>query len=77
MFCHITRNWRGHPLVSHEVIVNLIANTATKDGLRIKAGIDTNKYPTGLKVSDEEFETINLQGKKFHGDWNYFLVPDF
>jgi hypothetical protein len=76
MFCHITKNWRGRPLVSHEVIINLIANTTTKSGLKIKAGMDTNNYPTGLKVSEEEFEALNLYGKKFHGDWNYFLIPD-
>jgi hypothetical protein len=76
MFCHITRNWRGRPLVSHEVIVNLIANTTTRTGLKIGAGLDTNAYPTGIKVSDEEFEALNLRGHKFHSDWNYCLLPD-
>ena len=75
MFCHITRNWRGRPLVSHEVIVSLIANTTTRAGLRIEAELDTNKYPTGLKVSDETFEALNLRGGKFHSDWNYRLSP--
>ena len=76
MFCHITENWRGRPLVSHEVIVNLIANTTTKTGLRIKAAIDDNKYQTGIEVGDEEFGSLNLLGKKFHSDWNYCLLPD-
>jgi len=75
MFCHITRNWRGRPLVSHEVIVSLIANTTTRGGLKIEAGLDTNAYPTGMKVSDETFETLNLRGDKFHSDWNYCLLP--
>jgi hypothetical protein len=75
MFCHITRNWRGRPLISHEVIVNLISNTTTKTGLKIEAGLDTNQYPTGIKVSDEEFYSLNLRGKKFHSDWNYCLLP--
>ena len=55
MFCHITQNWRGRPLVSHEVIVQLIANTATSKGLKIQAELDTRTYPVGSKVSDEEF----------------------
>jgi len=76
MFCHITANWRGRPLVSHEVIVNLIANTTTRTGLRIRAELDANKYPIGIEVSDEEFDSLNLHGKKFHSDWNYCLLPD-
>jgi len=75
MFCHITRNWRGRPLVSHEVIVKLIASTTTRNGLKIEAGLDTKAYPTGLKVSDEKFEALNLRGDKFHFDWNYRLLP--
>ena len=75
MFSHITQNWRGRPLVSHEVVVNLIANTTTRAGLKIKAGMDTNRYPTGIKVSDEVFESLNLRGKKFQADWNYSLSP--
>ena len=75
MFSHITQNWRGRPLVSHEVVVNLIANTTTRAGLRIMAGLDGESYPTGLKVSDEEFERLRVRGKKFHPDWNYSLSP--
>ena len=55
MFCHITENWRGRPLINHEVIVNLIANTTTTQGLEIRAELDEAGYPTGIAVSDEEF----------------------
>ena len=75
MFCHITQNWRGRPLVSHEVIIALIANTTTRAGLKIRAEIDTSRYPTGTKVSDEELSSINLKRHAFHGDWNYTLMP--
>jgi transposase len=76
MFCHITQNWRGRPLVSHEVIVNLIANTATQQGLTIQAELDTGAYPTGVKVSDEELARVNLVTAGFHGDWNYSITPE-
>ncbi len=75
MFCHITQNWRGRPLVSHEVIVNLIANTATRQGLKIKAELDEGLYPTGIKVSDQELATVHLKRSPFHGDWNYSVLP--
>src|ERR1700728_599762 len=75
MFCHITENWRGRPLVSRAVVVNLIGNTKTKTGLRINAELDTNTYKTGLKVTDEELATINLKRSDFHGDWNYTISP--
>jgi transposase len=75
MFCHITQNWRGQPLISHEVIVALIANTRTRAGLKIRAELDTARYPTGSKVSDEELAAINLKRHDFHGDWNYTLSP--
>lgn len=75
MFCHITQNWRGQPLVSHEVIVALIANTSTRAGLKIRAELDTSRYPTGTKVSDEELASINLKRHAFLGDWNYILSP--
>jgi hypothetical protein len=74
-FCHITNNWRGRPLISRTVIVNLIGNTKTKTGLRIKAALDTNVYETGLKVSDEQLAAIQLKRDKFHGDWNYTISP--
>src|SRR5579859_556111 len=75
MFCHITQNWRGRPLVSHEVIINLIANTTTKQGLRIQAELDTATYPLRTKVTEEELETVNIKRHKFHGDWNYTIRP--
>jgi len=75
MFCHITQNWRGRPLVSHDVIINLIANTATAEGLKIKAELDSGTYPLGIKVTDEELATVNLKPAPFHGDWNYRILP--
>jgi hypothetical protein len=75
MFCHITQNWRGRPLVSHEVIINLIANTATQTGLKIRAELDDGTYPTGIKVTDEELAAVNLKRDKFHGEWNYCILP--
>jgi hypothetical protein len=75
MFCHITENWRGRPLVSRAVVVNLIGNTKTKTGLRINAELDTNTYKTGLKVTDEEFASIKITRSEFHGDWNYTILP--
>ena len=75
MFCHITQNWRGRPLISHEVIVNLIANTTTTKGLRIQAQRDTNAYPTGIVVTDEELATLHLEKADFHGEWNYKILP--
>ena len=75
MFCHITENWRGRPLVSHEVIVNLIASTTTSKGLRVRAALDTRKYPTGIRVDDTDMASLNLTSDKFHGDWNYRLAP--
>ena len=75
MFCHITENWRGRPLVSRAVIVNLIGHVRTSEGLRIKAELDTNSYPKGIKVSDQELAEVRLQRAKFHGDWNYTVLP--
>jgi hypothetical protein len=75
MFCHITQNWRGRPLVSHEVIIKLIANTATQTGLKIRAELDAGTYPTGIKVTDDELAAINLKRDKFHGEWNYSILP--
>jgi len=75
MFCHITQNWRGRPLVSHEVVINLIAATTTQKGLKIQAGLDQGRYPTGIKVSDEDLEAVNLKRADFHGDWNYRIIP--
>jgi DDE family transposase len=75
MFCHITRNWRGKPLLSRAVVVNLIGNTKTKAGLQIQAELDTNSYETGIKVSDEELAVVRIAKDTFHGEWNYTISP--
>ncbi len=75
MFCHITKNWSGTPLVSRAVIVSLVGNTTTDTGLRIKAKLDLNSYPKGIKVTDEEFAAVNIEKDKFHGEWNYTISP--
>ena len=76
LFCHITQNWRGRPLVSHEVIVNLIAHTTTEAGLEVQAALDTNCYETGAKVSADEMAAVQLTKADFHGDWNYTIEPN-
>jgi hypothetical protein len=73
LFSFITQNWRGRPLVSHEVIVNLIGSTTTKSGLNVKARLSKKKYETGIKVSNEDFARIKIKPKRFHGDWNYTI----
>jgi hypothetical protein len=75
LFSFITMNWRGQPLISHEVIVNLIKATTTAQGLKVDASIDPNEYPAGQTVSDEEMAHLNMVKNKFHGDWNYSLLP--
>ena len=76
MFCWITENWRGRPLVSREAVVELIANTTTRGGLSIRAELDENEYPTGVKVSDEELAGVRIRRSAFHGDWNYMVSPN-
>jgi Rhodopirellula transposase DDE domain len=75
LFCHITQNWRGRPLVSLEVIVSLIGNTTTRAGLKVQAELDPAAYPTGVKVSDADFAAVQLEPAAFHGDWNYAIAP--
>jgi hypothetical protein len=75
LFSFITKNWRARPLKSLEVIVNLIANTTTRTGLTVKAAIDTNQYPTKIKVSEEQMKRLRLKRHEFHGEWNYTLSP--
>lgn len=76
LFCHITENWRGRPLLSHEVIVKLIANTTTDTGLTVQAELDYHRYPTGIKISNHEMNQLALCRAKFHGkDWNYTIQP--
>lgn len=75
MFCHITENWRGRPLTSREVVINLIGSTTTNKGLTIKALLDENKYPLGIKISDKELSSVCLEKSEFHGEWNYRIIP--
>ena len=75
MFCHITNNWRGRPLLSREVVVNLIGNTTTASGLRIRSQLDENSYQAGIKVSDQELAGLAIERDEFHGEWNYRLRP--
>jgi|SRR6056297_563319 len=76
LFCHITRNWRGVPLETHQVVVNLVGSTKTNEGLEVHCWLDEGQYKTGRKVSDEEMQTIRLKRNSFHGDWNYEIQPD-
>ena len=75
LFSFITMNWRGRPLISHEVIVNLIANTRTRSGLTVHAELDAGLYPKGVGVSDADFAAIPIDRNAFHGDWNYTIKP--
>ena len=75
LFSFITMNWRGRPLISHEVIVNLIASTKTRSGLHVRAELDNAEYPKGIVVSDVDFATIKIDRNAFHGDWNYCIRP--
>ena len=75
MFCHITANWRGRPLLSREVIVSLIGSTRSSTGLRIQAALDASQSPIGIKVSASEMEAIRIERSTFHGEWNYTIVP--
>ena len=75
LFAHITQNWRGRALESHEVIVNLIANTTTATGLKVRCQLDTTPYPTGVSVSDAELATVQIERSTFHGEWNYVIRP--
>ena len=74
LFSAISQNWRGKPLVSHEVVVNLIAATSTRTGLRVRSALDETAYPAGLTVRDAEMATLSLQAEAFHGEWNYSLL---
>jgi len=75
LFSFISKNWRGQPLTSLQVIVNLIAGTTTQKGLKVHAEIDPAKYPAGGKVPDSEMDEIRLQRHTFHGEWNYDILP--
>jgi transposase len=76
LFSFISQNWRGKPLISHEVIVELISATTTKTGLGVECEIDPNIYPKGIKVTDKELKAVNLLKDSFHGEWNYTINPN-
>ncbi len=75
LFCHITTNWRGRPLTSWQVVINLIRNTTTTQGLEVEAQLDENLYKTGIKVTDTELDAIAIERNSFHGEWNYIIKP--
>lgn len=76
LFCHITRNWRGVPLESLEIVVNLIGSTRTKEGLEVHAWLDEREYQKSRKVSNEQLLNVRIQRNDFHGEWNYTILPD-
>ena len=76
LFCHVTQNWRGKPLVSHDLIVKLIGSTTTSTGLKVKAALDTNRYESGIKVTDKELDAVRIKRDDFHGEWNYSILPN-
>ena len=76
LFSFVSKNWRGKPLVSLAVIVNLIGSTTTDTGLTVKCVADYNEYKKGIDVSDEQLAAVNLVQHDFHGDWNYFIYPN-
>jgi transposase len=75
LFCHITENWRARPLVDHETVVQLIGNTRTQAGLRVRARLDTHSYSIGIRIPDETLSAVALEREDFHGEWNYTILP--
>lgn len=75
VFCHITRTWRGEPLQSYQVVVTLIGSTRTTTGLEVHATLDEADYKKGIKISDADYQSVNLTPRKFHGEWNYIIKP--
>jgi hypothetical protein len=76
LFCHVTRNWRGQPLETYEIVVNLIGSTTTESGLKVHARLDAGTYEKGRKVTDEAFAAVNITPSRFHGEWNYVIRPN-
>ena len=76
LFSQISKNWRGRPLETIAVIINLISSTTTETGLRVKCTLDTKQYQTGIKIDDKELGSINIQRNSFHGEWNYTIIPN-
>jgi DDE family transposase len=75
MFCHITNNWRGRPLLTRQIVVQLIGSVTTEQGLRVRAELDENVYDAGIKVTDEELAAVAIERDDFHGEWNYRIRP--
>src|SRR5947209_17329987 len=75
LFSFISTNWRGKPLISHEVIINLITGTTTTTGLKVYAQLDDREYEKGVAVSDEQLAEVKITPNTFHGDWNYQILP--
>jgi len=75
LFCHITRNWQGVPLESHEIVVNLIGATRTETGLEVHAWLDGRQYEKSKKVSDDALDDVRIRRNSFHGEWNYAILP--
>ena len=75
LFCHITRNWRGVPLETHQVVVNLVSSTRTEEGLEVHCQLDEKDYPKGRKISDAQMASLRIKRNAFHGDWNYEILP--
>jgi hypothetical protein len=76
LFSYISKNWRGKPLITYQIIVNLIAGTKTKNGLKVFCELDDNEYKTGIEITDRQFEAINICQNEFHGEWNYCILPE-
>jgi hypothetical protein len=75
LFSFMSLNWRGRPLISHEVIISLIAATTTSTGLKVYAQLDDRHYPKEVEVTDEELAAVNITRNSFHGEWNYTITP--
>lgn len=75
LFIHITRNWRGVPLETHQAIVNLVSSTRTNEGLELHCWLDEGEYAKGRKITDAEMQTVKIKRNRFHGEWNYEIIP--
>ena len=75
VFCHITRNWQGVPLESHEIVVHLIGATKTEEGLEVHAWLDKSQYEKSKTISDDRLAEVQIKRNTFHGEWNYQILP--
>ena len=76
LFSYISMNWKAKPLINVQFVIDLIASTTTKKGLKVKAKLDARKYEKGIKISDKEFEKLSIERNAFHGEWNYVIKPN-